>query len=83
MERIALRSPTRLMLTLASLALLQGCAQTPPYVLIATDSLCRSWRHQTIEKADNISETMASQIEGNNKSRPEWGCKYGKNESKG
>lgn len=70
------------MLPLASLGLLTGCATTPPFALIATDSLCKSWRHQTIKPGDKMDETTASQIEGNNKARPEWGCQYGKNEAK-
>lgn len=63
-------------------ALLTGCAPTQPYALIATDSLCRSWQHQTISKDDKIAEATASVIEGNNKSRPAWGCEYGANKSK-
>ena len=73
----------KLMLLLGSLGLLTGCAQTQPFALIATESLCKSWQHQQIKKADKISDETASTIEGNNKSRPAWGCEYGKNEAKG
>lgn len=62
--------------------LLTGCAQTPVPAPIATDKLCQSWRHKTITKADKLSEPTASQIEGDNKARPEWGCEYGENRAK-
>lgn len=81
MERNARRNLLPLMLPLASLGLLTGCAQTQPFALIATDSLCKSWRHQTIKSGDKMDEATASQIEGNNRARPAWGCKYGRNES--
>ena len=84
MERNARKSPLRIMLLPALLVSLSGCDKTPPFALIATDSLCKSWRHQTISKDDVIkSEETAAIIEGNNRSRPEWGCAYGKNEAKG
>lgn len=76
------RRPLRSSMLLASLALLTGCAQTPAPVPIATDKLCQSWRHKTITKADKLSEPTASQIEGDNKARPEWGCEYGENRAK-
>lgn len=62
---------------------LSACAKTPPAVLIAADKLCESWRHQTIRKADRLTEDTAAQIEGSNKARPEWGCVYGENRAKG
>ena len=68
---------------LALLALLTGCAKTPPPALIAADKLCESWRHQTIRKADVLTEETAAGIEGSNKARPEWGCAYGENREKG
>lgn len=68
---------------LASLALLTGCAKTPPPAPIAADRLCESWRHQTITKADKLTERTAAQIEGSNKARPEWGCAYGANKARG
>ena len=67
---------------LALLVLLSACAKTPPPALIAADKLCESWRHQTIRKADKLTEETAGQIEGNNKSRDAWGCKYGQNKAK-
>lgn len=67
------------MLPLALLALLSGCAKIPPPAPIAADKLCESWRHQTIRKADRLTDTTAEQIEGSNKSRPAWGCAYGAN----
>lgn len=76
------RKPLRKSMLLASLALLTGCAQTPVPAPIATDKLCQSWRHKTITKADKLSEPTASQIEGDNKARPEWGCEYGENRAK-
>jgi hypothetical protein len=62
--------------------LLTACAQTPKPALIAADKLCESWRHQTIRKADKLTEETASQIEGSNKARPEWGCAYGENRAR-
>ena len=61
---------------------ISGCAQNQPPAPIATDKLCQSWRHKTITKADKLSEPTASQIEGDNKARPEWGCEYGENRAK-
>ena len=73
---------TRLTSALALLALLTGCAQTQKPAPIAADKLCQSWRHKTITKADKLSEPTASQIEGDNKARPEWGCEFGENRAK-
>lgn len=70
-------------LLLIALGLLSGCAETPKPVPIATGKLCESWRHKTIKSADKLSEETASQIEGDNKARPEWGCEYGENRAKG
>ncbi len=72
-----LRRPTALLL---GLALLSGCAKT--HVLIAADELCASWKHQTVRKADQITDATAAIAEGNNKARPAWGCEYGKNKAK-
>jgi|CXWL01.1.fsa_nt_gi hypothetical protein len=36
----------------------------------------------TIAKADRLTEGTASQIEGSNKARDEWGCAYGANQAK-
>lgn len=73
----------KLTIALASPVLLTACAQTPKPALIASDRLCESWRHQTIRKADKLTDETASQIEGSNKARPEWGCEYGANRAKG
>jgi hypothetical protein len=62
---------------LASLALLTGCSNGT--ALIAVDELCRSWRHQPVHKGDKLTEKTASVIEGNNDSRPAWGCTPGEN----
>lgn len=67
--------------TLVSLALLNGCAQTPKPVATAAE-LCRDWQHQRISKDDVLTDGTASQIEANNKSRPAWGCEYGTNKPK-
>lgn len=61
--------------------LLTACAGTSPYVVTA-ESLCKDWTHQQIRRADQITEPTASQIEANNKSRPNWGCEYGQNRAK-
>jgi hypothetical protein len=66
---------------LASLALLSGCSQT--VAVIAVEELCQSWRHQSVSKRDKLTDETASQIEGNNKARPAWGCKPGENTSEG
>lgn len=76
MRRIQLSGSVLLLL-----ALLVGCGQTRPPATIAVDNLCRDWTHQKIKNADRLAEPTASQIEANNKSRPNWGCVYGKNES--
>jgi len=65
-------------LLLASLGLLTGCAKTQLPAPIAAESLCRSWKHQTISPADQLADSTAAGIEGNNKARPAWGCEYGK-----
>ncbi len=66
---------------LVLLAALTGCAKTASHVLIA-EQLCKDWQHQQIRKADQITEPTASQIEAQNKSRPNWGCEYGENRAK-
>jgi hypothetical protein len=65
------------MLPLASLVLLSGCSQN--IALIATDDLCKSWRHQPVHKGDKLTEKTAAGIEGNNEARPAWGCAPGEN----
>lgn len=50
--------------------------------VIATDQLCRSWRHQTVSKHDRLTDRTAAGIEGNNKARPAWGCQPGANRAK-
>lgn len=59
-------------------AALIACAPTGQLVVTA-DHLCRDWQHQTISKADKLTEPTAAQIEALNKSRPNWGCTYGEN----
>lgn len=71
------------MTPLALLVLLSGCAPTQKVVPIAVDRLCEGWRHTTIKKADRLTDHTASQIEGGNKARSEWGCEYGSNRAKG
>lgn len=71
---------TRYASVLVSLALLSGCAQTRPLVVTAAE-LCRDWRHQTVSRHDRLTEETAAQIEAGNKSRPAWGCQYGRNEA--
>ena len=66
--------------TLAALALLQGCAKS---IVVTAEELCRSWRHQTVSKADVLTDGTAATIEGNNHSRGEWGCQPGQNKAKG
>jgi len=66
--------------TLLALGLLQGCSKT---IVVTADELCRSWRHQTVSKGDTLTDGTAATIEGNNKSRPEWGCEPGQNKAKG
>jgi hypothetical protein len=55
-----------------------GCANQS-MVFINSDELCRSWKHQTVSKHDKLTEKTASVIEGNNESRPAWGCVPGEN----
>jgi hypothetical protein len=50
--------------------------------VIAIDELCKSWRHQTISKADKLTDGTASQIEGSNNARPAWGCQPGEDRAK-
>lgn len=67
---------------LASLALLTGCATTPPPAPIAVNDLCKSWTHKRIKAADKLTEETAQMLEGDNKARPAWGCEYGANRAK-
>lgn len=62
------------------LAPLSGCATKP--IVVTAEELCKSWRHQTISKDDKLTDQTASQIEGNNKARPAWGCEPGKDRAK-
>jgi len=77
-----MRNLKRLGLTLVSLGLLNGCGTTNSLVATADKDvkakLCRSWRHQTVSQRDVLTDETASQIEASNKSRPAWGCTYGK-----
>lgn len=76
-----LLNPSKLMLLLGSLALLSGCGKTQWYVVNAND-LCESWQHQTLEEQDHLTDKSAAIAEGNNHSRPHWGCEYGANRAK-
>lgn len=77
-----MRNLPKCVLMLLSPVLLAGCSQTLPFVVTA-DALCKDWRHKTISKDDRLTDATAAQIEADNKSRPNWGCSYGKNEAKG
>ena len=66
----------------AVLALLSACAKTDLPAPIAANDLCRSWKHQTITKADQLADSTAAQIDGSNRARPAWGCEYGANRAK-
>lgn len=61
----------RLVLLLASPALLTGCAT--PFVVTATN--CEVGNRVTVSKHDTLTERTASEIEGNNRSRDAAGCK--------
>lgn len=74
-------NPRRLTLLLSSLVLLSGCAKTQWYV-VSADQLCESWQHQTLEPQDRLTDKSAAIAEGNNRSRPHWGCEYGANRAK-
>lgn len=60
---------------------LSGCAATPAAIVNA-EALCRDWLHQDVSKADTLTDRTASNMEASNKSRPNWGCEYGKNKAK-
>ncbi len=67
-------------LLLLSPALLSACAPDP--VVIASSELCRSWRHQTVSKDDQMTDGTAAIAEGNNNARTRWRCVYGENRAK-
>ena len=67
----------KLLLPVASLALLSGCAGTREPAPIAADQLCRSWTHSRISRDDKLTEKTAADTEARNNSRPAWGCEYG------
>jgi len=73
-----LRAPLIVSALLAAV-IVSGCAKS--YVVTA-EELCRSWRHQSISKADKLTDATASQIEGNNNARPAWGCVPGQDKAK-
>lgn len=75
-----MRSIARCAFALLSLGLLTGCAVTP-YRVVTAGELCQDWRHKTVSKDDKLTEKTASDLEADNKSRPAWGCAYGKNEA--
>jgi hypothetical protein len=51
-----------------------GCSKT---MIVTAEELCQDWRHQTVSKHDKLTDGTATQIEASNKSRPNWGCRYG------
>ena len=67
-------------LMLSAPALLGGCSNT---IVVTADKLCADWRHASVSKDDKMTDATASQIEASNKSRPAWGCEYGKNKARG
>lgn len=67
-----MRRLTRLVLLLAPLALLTGCASLKSIVVTAN---CAVGNHVTISRNDKLTEQTASEIEGNNRSREAGGCK--------
>lgn len=77
-----MRSIVKCASALLSLVLLSGCS-TIPYRVVTVEEMCRDWRHMTVSKKDVLTEETASGIEAGNKSRPAWGCQFGKNEAKG
>lgn len=77
-----MRSIPAFALLLAGPVLLTGCSKTLVAIASAPE-LCRDWQHQTVSRADKMTEETASGIEASNKSRPAWGCQYGENRAKG
>jgi len=71
---------TPIIIMLISPALLAGCSKN---IVVTAEELCKSWRHQTVSKADVLTDKTAAPIEGNNESRAEWGCAPGQNKAKG
>lgn len=64
---------------LSAPVLLSGCAS---YIVATADELCKDWRHKTVSKADVLTEKTASDLEGDNGARVNWGCKPGENAAK-
>jgi len=50
-------------------------------MIVTAEELCKDWRHQTVSKHDKLTQETAEQIEVNNLSRVNWGCKLGDNRS--
>jgi hypothetical protein len=63
-------------IALVSLVLLNGCSVMHA-AIVNKEELCRDWQHMTVSKKDKLTDGTATQIEASNKSRPNWGCKYG------
>jgi hypothetical protein len=80
-EQERMRKLAKLGMLLLFPVLLIGCAGRADVATVDRDALCKDWRHGTISKQDKLTEETASQIEANNKSRPAWGCAYGRNET--
>lgn len=83
-----MREALRLTISLSALVLLSGCsgtlwsARTANQVTVEIGELCKSWRHKEIDKDDKLTQKTAMGIEGDNHSRTEWGCEYGRNQPK-
>jgi hypothetical protein len=66
---------------LLSLGLLSGCAGKPAEIVDKV-ALCKDWQHKTVSKDDVLTDGTASILEADNKSRVNWGCKWGANTAK-
>src|SRR5262245_38591401 len=81
--RIAAGIAAKALFALAALTVLTisaGC-DTTKYVFVDRGDLCKSWKHQTVSKDDKMTQPTAKIADGNNASRPVWGCKFGRNEA--
>jgi hypothetical protein len=74
-----MRRTLKCSLALLSPVLLTGCSSA---FVVTADELCKDWRHQTVSKADKLTDATASGIEGSNDARVNWGCAPGQNTSK-
>lgn len=74
-----MRKTLKYLTALSALVLLSGCAKT---IVATADELCQDWRHKTVSKNDVLTEKTASDLEGDNEARVNWGCKPGHNTAK-